>query len=1411
MSEAQLLASNFVRPLAEQLLLRQQQLLQEEAWERQESENPGAGRAQRQQQQDGGLTLQQELHELTHTQQLLHHQQHQLQRLQQQQQQQQASPRAALRWRSVDISSDIGVSPAVIVATPMSVHRRQPALSSSSSSSSSSASRFLDGVGSGVALLPPPLEGASRAGRSIEADTAAAAAAAGSVRSCSVGLQEGPSGGSAPSSSLAAAAAHAAGLSAEPSAAAKSAAAAEAAGGGGPAAAAEGPVNLRVRLGPERFLHDVRLDDAAWAEWKEAIGWQLGLAPNSAELAEHVLRRAADQQQQQQEQQAREVGSETAERSSAAEELQRLVDPAYRMQRLEDARRLVAALSPLRRSEDAAAAAAGAAAAAAVLSEGTRDALSPRVSVGGAAAAAAAGAGTRPLAAAAARAAAGAVEYFEREGLRAPNTIKRPDEGGSKRPDEGGPLQHVELTMAPLLGLPAQESLQEIRPKTPPPLGAPHLSRPGGFFSERMQQQPQSRASALLGPRSGIRSPQTARRAAAAAAPVSPQPVSDSEVVLRPHLWRRRSLRRAAAAAAAAAEAAAAWASPMEKAAVAASGSGLPVPPRSRRSRMQPHQVGEAYVTGGGRGVPRGPPLPSLAMPFQPSQKQQLQQQQQQQETDASEVSPFTADEGLSTDSFEANQEEARQRQQQSQQQQWQQQQQRQQHHQPQQQQQQLREPGQGDRFRGTAPQPAVSLQVIRPRTSSDSEGSGHAAVAATTAAATAAAAAAGKRRGESTSQQRLSVDEGASVKEVTAAAVSPSRRRSSSSSSGSGSSGSSSSSKGQDKYSGHVEDPPQVNLLENPRHGFSNQQQQEQQQLVALPTAAAAASEWSIAQTPEAAAAEGAAQEAQEERQQPVELFDDWHEGDPPVEAWLSDSDGLPMQQQQQQQQEQQQQQQQKNAGKKQTADAAVGPSPEGAGGDAAAAAAPVSPFEERRAGALALPRMEANSDAAAAALDAAAASTPRSLALAGSLEANGGVVVASPAVRSVQRGIQTSPERHRRQRGRAVGAGGRGSRPRIVFSSLKTQLNSSSLPPASSSSGQQRRYPLRTRLKPLLGWLGEHVNYDWRGMVEVVKCSNVVDLYLHARDVGALPDFVLQSANPEKVLKRMQKQQQVALPAPPAAAAAAAAGAPALEDQQQQQQRQERQRLSKARKETAVSRKRRSSRASSRSMGGDDPSRTLKRRAGVLPPNSRGPEEGLTSSSSGRKSRLKRGIDARQESRSSKAISPSPRESNSPRPSVDHDSSSSSSSSRHAIVAAGRGDTEDAAEDRAFPAVPHERGGTLIRGGDAQWRSIGSGEAMQLAVLRQDTRFVSCKLRLKSGFVKGPDDTQNKEIFGVVLSGGPLVLSLCDEEVQLVRGSFFKVAPHEVWSLGNDQEDGGEAEIYIACLLLEDLPRPD
>lgn len=122
-----------------------------------------------------------------------------------------------------------------------------------------------------------------------------------------------------------------------------------------------------------------------------------------------------------------------------------------------------------------------------------------------------------------------------------------------------------------------------------------------------------------------------------------------------------------------------------------------------------------------------------------------------------------------------------------------------------------------------------------------------------------------------------------------------------------------------------------------------------------------------------------------------------------------------------------------------------------------------------------------------------------------------------------------------------------------------------------------------------------------------------------------------------------------------------------------------------------------------------------------------------------------------------------------------------------------------------------------------------------------------MSCRLRLKAGFVKGPDNAQKKEIvrlslllrllrwwiallllplqqrvllylplvvcsisclvlvfasflsfwrelacmqFGVVLSGGPLVLSVHGEESELLCGAFFQVAPHEVWSLRNDQE---------------------
>ena len=41
-----------------------------------------------------------------------------------------------------------------------------------------------------------------------------------------------------------------------------------------------------------------------------------------------------------------------------------------------------------------------------------------------------------------------------------------------------------------------------------------------------------------------------------------------------------------------------------------------------------------------------------------------------------------------------------------------------------------------------------------------------------------------------------------------------------------------------------------------------------------------------------------------------------------------------------------------------------------------------------------------------------------------------------------------------------------------------------------------------------------------------------------------------------------------------------------------------------------------------------------------------------------------------------------------------------------------------------------------------------VCGGPFSQLAVVRQGRRLVSCKLRLKAGFVKGPDNAQNKEI---------------------------------------------------------------
>ena len=42
----------------------------------------------------------------------------------------------------------------------------------------------------------------------------------------------------------------------------------------------------------------------------------------------------------------------------------------------------------------------------------------------------------------------------------------------------------------------------------------------------------------------------------------------------------------------------------------------------------------------------------------------------------------------------------------------------------------------------------------------------------------------------------------------------------------------------------------------------------------------------------------------------------------------------------------------------------------------------------------------------------------------------------------------------------------------------------------------------------------------------------------------------------------------------------------------------------------------------------------------------------------------------------------------------------------------------------------------------------------------------------------------------FGVVLSGGPLVLTVHGEDSELLCGAFFQVAPHETWSLRNDQQ---------------------
>ncbi|XP_026192867.1 uncharacterized protein LOC34622840 [Cyclospora cayetanensis] len=1168
MPQADLLGGSFLRPLAEQLLLRQQQLLQEEESERR-----------------GGVQTAESLRELVLRDERLRlqQQQHQYQPLRQQQQKD-ASPRATVRWKSADSASNLGknVTPSPIVATPTSTTPADP-------SAAADAGSLLQ---SHVGRQYFPLDSASP--RSLSARRAVASRGESTGAVAAGGLTSDAS----QTTTTAAAAAEAA-ISEGNNAAASS------------EAAALRPPRLRLPLGGERSFHDVSLDSDGWALWKEAIGWQLGLTPNSAELAERILRRkgshpqqhSQQQQQQQQQRQRQEVppGREALQTAtfvehqqsgrslgggggdgSSEEEMRRCDLPAYRRQRVEEARRLLAALSPSRDSESSAAAASAAGAAAVAAAAAAVDRHREKASqffaggvAGGVAVSLAAAAG-----AAAAAAAAAALHANRRNATR---------ESGNAM--DGGLLQEVELSLAPPLGLPVQPQLVEVQERTPPPLGAPHLRRPFDLFKEfrRRQLEASSRQSrreaeglciveatgslpsppithstlervalevypflcvfcccaaaalfflpppeALLGPcrlPEAIRSPQTARRAVVTAAPAaahfSPLHASDTEVFMRSRRRSRLFARRAAAAGErevsvlpSRAQEAAAGAEPESRSISRAallederrSTRGLPPPPKSRRSRLYRHPA-QRWEAGGG-------PLPSLALPFQSSGHRDSPQQRlpQQQETgDSAETEAASSDGAVS---YEGTPQSVRQQRQERQ---------------------ELRHrthPEEARRRRQRGTLPAVS----------DSDES-----LDTSAVVTSGAAKGPPPHFEATACIRRSGVTAAAAGDPAEGAVVflPSERRG----------------KAQAETGGDsLESAAHVNLLDNKPQGPLSTG-------VLPPGAATSRLEDLAAQSAPSPAAESL---TPPDASQTLGVFEEWREADddgvPQLdaaaeEAWRSDAEAqTPPQQLQQGQLEegdrdaegdrdQQQLSAQKEASQpaleaardeENPADTAVSTEDtDGRGYQTGSVTSPGGAARRLDTGALVIPPQPPHASDAAAAVAASeevgeTVSTPR----AGGAQQQLVEVAVSP-VRSVQRGIQTSPERAKpRQSLRNT----RGASTRTRRGVPPTQLDRSSPPQLAPT--PLRRYPQRTRLKPLLGWMGERIDYDWRGMVEVVRCSNILDLYLQARDVGALPDAALHTADPEKLIRRMLKQQQLVVASKEAKAALA------LEDQQQQRQ---------------------------------------------------------------------------------------------------------------------------------------------------------------------------------------------------------------------------------------------------------------
>ncbi|OEH76308.1 hypothetical protein cyc_06739 [Cyclospora cayetanensis] len=809
---------------------------------------------------------------------------------------------------------------------------------------------------------------------------------------------------------------------------------------------------------------------------------------------------------------------------------------------------------------------------------------------------------------------------------------------------------------------------------------------------------------------------------------------------------------------------------------------GLPPPPKSRRSRLYRHPA-QRWEAGGG-------PLPSLALPFQSSGHRDSPQQRlpQQQETgDSAETEAASSDGAVS---YEGTPQSVRQQRQERQ---------------------ELRHrthPEEARRRRQRGTLPAVS----------DSDES-----LDTSAVVTSGAAKGPPPHFEATACIRRSGVTAAAAGDPAEGAVVflPSERRG----------------KAQAETGGDsLESAAHVNLLDNKPQGPLSTG-------VLPPGAATSRLEDLAAQSAPSPAAESL---TPPDASQTLGVFEEWREADddgvPQLdaaaeEAWRSDAEAqTPPQQLQQGQLEegdrdaegdrdQQQLSAQKEASQpaleaardeENPADTAVSTEDtDGRGYQTGSVTSPGGAARRLDTGALVIPPQPPHASDAAAAVAASeevgeTVSTPR----AGGAQQQLVEVAVSP-VRSVQRGIQTSPERAKpRQSLRNT----RGASTRTRRGVPPTQLDRSSPPQLAPT--PLRRYPQRTRLKPLLGWMGERIDYDWRGMVEVVRCSNILDLYLQARDVGALPDAALHTADPEKLIRRMLKQQQLVVASKEAKAALA------LEDQQQQRQHG----LKAVEKAAESSRKRKSSKASLGSAAGSSSSPRIRPKQRARREDSFSRQERGNSRKSGKarkgkdllkgKAFLKKKEEKKKGGNKTRKSLPSTR-ADSQRIAVEEPSSNSSPSSksiRSDQVATGESASPQLSPSegsRSRDTTPEQPSGsaerpkldgkTLIRQEECSWRGIGPGDAMQLAVVRQGRRLVSCKLRLKAGFVKGPDNTQKKEIFGVVLSGGPLVLTVQGEDSDLLCGAFFQVAPHETWSLRNDQQDGGYAEIYIACVLLD------